>query len=734
MNTKHQQSLTSYLLPLTFYFLLLTSSAFAQKSVSLEDIWKTYTFRQSSIQNFNWTKDGKHYAALKEGKIIKYDAIDPMKFEVLFDQEKTKTAAGKTIRMEQFTFSADEKKILIETESEPIYRRSSKEENYVFDATNGSLKKLSTKGKQMHASFSPDGNSVAFVRENNIYVVDLKSGTEKAITTSGKLNKIINGTCDWVYEEEFSFAKAFFWSPDSKKIAFYTFDETKVPEYNMQMWGDLYPKDYRYKYPKAGEANSTVSISVFHLPTSKTVKVDVGAETNQYIARMQWTKDANILSLMRLNRLQNHLDLLHANANTGKNSVIYQEDSKTSLEIESIGDDLTYLNDNKSFIFTSEKSGFKHLYLGDIASGNLKAITTGNWEVANLYGVDEKNQVIYFSSAEISPIQREVYQINFDGSGKQMISQKGGTNSANFSSDFSLYTLSHNSATEPLSIQLKERSGALVRVLEENNKLKQQFKEYGFNFREFIKVPLENGVELNGYWIKPRNFDPAKKYAVLMHVYGGPGSQQVLDTWGGQDFIWYQHLMDKGYLIFCVDNRGTGARGVDFKRITYKNLGKYEVQDQISAAKWIGKLPYVDASRIGIWGWSYGGYMSSNCLMQGADVFKAAIAVAPVTNWRFYDSIYTERYQGLPQDNAAGYDDNSPVSHVNKLKGNLLLVHGTGDDNVHFQNAVALQDALIKANKQFESFYYPNRNHGISGGVTRLHLYQMMTDFLLRKL
>ncbi len=726
--------LSSYFLPLTSYFILLTSFIFAQKTVSLEDVWKNYTFRQNAIQNFNWTSDGKHYTALKEGKIIKYDAIDPLKSEVLFDQNVQLTTDGKKIQMQSFTLSEDEQKILIETESEPIYRRSSKENNYVFDRKSRTLKALSTKGKQMHASFSPDGNFVAFVRDNNVFVVDLKSGQEKAITSTGVKNKIIHGACDWVYEEEFSFAKAFFWSPDSKKIAYYTFNEDKVPEYNMQMWGDLYPKDYRYKYPKAGEPNSIVSISIYQLVGSKTVKVDVGPEPNQYIARVKWTNDANTLSMMRLNRLQNHLDLLHANAQTGKSTLVYQEDSKTSLEIESIGDDITYLKDNKHFVFTSEKSGFKHLYMGTISNGELTPITQGNWEVADVYGVDEKNRVIYYSSAEISPIQREVYQINFDGSGKVLLSQKGGMNSANFSSDYSLYTLNHTSAKEPLRIELKNRKGEVVRVLEENNKLKQQFKDYGFSFREFIKVPVEAGVELNGYWIRPKNFDPNKKYPVLMHVYGGPGSQQVLDTWGSQDFIWYQHLLDKGYLIFCVDNRGTGARGVEFKRVTYKNLGKYEVQDQISAAKWIGKLPYVDAGRIGIWGWSYGGYMSSNCLMQGADVFKAAIAVAPVTNWRFYDSIYTERYQGLPQDNAAGYDDNSPVSHVNKLKGNLLLVHGTGDDNVHFQNAVALQEALIKANKQFESFYYPNRNHGISGGVTRLHLYKMMTEFLERKL
>jgi dipeptidyl-peptidase-4 len=462
--------------------------------------------------------------------------------------------------------------------------------------------------------------------------------------------------------------------------------------------------------------------------------VDVGPEKDQYIPRMKWTNDANVLSFIRLNRLQNHLDLIHSDVKTGKSKVIYTEKSSTSLEIEAIGNDLTYLSDNKRMILSSEKSGFKHLYVADIATGVLKPITQGNWEVDDFYGFDEKSQTLYYNAAEKSPISRQVYQIQLDGSGKKLISSDSGTNTAKFSPDYSYVVYNRSSAKDPLTITLKTSSGNLVRVLEENTKLKQQLKDYQMSTREFLEIPLANGGHLNAYCIKPANFDPAKKYPVLMHVYGGPGSQQVLDSYPGTDLYWYQMLLNKGYLIYCVDNRGTGARGVDFERITYRNLGKIEVQDQIYSAQYLGNLPYVDKTRIGIWGWSYGGFMAANCLMQGADVFKAAISVAPVTNWRFYDSIYTERYQGLPQDNAAGYDDNSPVSHVNKLKGNLLLVHGTGDDNVHYQNAVSLQDALIKANKQFQSFYYPNRNHGISGGNTRLHLYQMMTDFLLKNL
>lgn len=713
---------------------LCSLQSHAQKEITLADIWRNGTFQQRGIQNLNWTEDGQSYLELKAGKILKTNVQDPSKSEVLFDEKGTKTASGETIRVQKFSLSSDEKKILIGTATEAIYRRSSTETNYIYDRATQSLKLVSAGGKQMHASFSPDGKKVGFVRENNLYWVDLTTGAEKAVTTSGKTNAIIHGVCDWVYEEEFSFSKAFAWSPDSKKIAFYTFDESQVPVYNMQMWGDLYPKDYRYKYPKAGEANSIVSLSIANIDNASIQKVDVGPIKDQYIPRMKWTKSADILAFIRLNRLQNHMELIHHSISKANETVVYEEKTDTSIEIESIGNDITYLNDQKSFIFTSEKSGFKHIYLQDFATGKQRAITQGNWEVDDLYGFDEKTQTLYFNSTERTPIGRDVYQIQLNGTGKKLIAGITGTNAATFSPDYSYFILTHSSAKTPAKISLHSTKSGVIRVLEDNAKLVSQITEYGISTREFFEIPLANGDHLNGYTIKPANFDPNKKYPVLMHVYGGPGSQQVLDSFPGGDFFWYQMLLKKGYLIYCIDNRGTGARGVAFKKITYQNLGKIEVEDQIFAAKYLGGLPYVDASRIGIWGWSYGGFMSANCLMQGASVFKAAISVAPVTNWRFYDTIYTERYQRTPQENPHGYDDNSPVNHVDKLKGNLLLVHGTGDDNVHFQNSVALEDALIKANKQFQSFYYPNRNHGIAGGNTRLHLYQMMTDFLEKNL
>ena len=706
-----------------------------KKNITLEEIWAKGTFRSQSVQNINWMKDGAYYSALENGKIIKHQVTDGAAVETLFDQTSGVENLGKKLDMEDYSMSSDEQKILISAEGEPIYRRSSREENYVYDLKTKKIAQLSKGGKQMFATFSPDGSKVAFVRLNNLYMVNLATMTEKQITTNGKWNHIINGACDWVYEEEFSFAKAFQWSPDSKKIAFYTFDETKVPEYNMQTWGKLYPTDYKYKYPKAGEPNSIVTISIFNLTDSKTTKVDIGKETDQYIPRIRWTNDANLLSLNRLNRLQNKMEILHADANTGKTSVILTEESKTYVDVDNFADDVYYFADNKSFVMSSEKDGFKHLYQYDMMGKLIRQITTGNWEVADFYGIDEKSKTLYFTSMEMLNIERQLFSISLDGKMKQQLTTEKGMNTANFSKDFKYYILQNSTASTPLKVSLhKAPTGQLVKVLEDNAALSKKMEEYNIAPKEFMTIKTSENIELNAWMIKPTDFDPTKKYPVFMFLYGGPGSQQVLNQFDGSNFMWFQHLAQKGYIVACVDNRGTGGKGADFKKITYLNLGKLEVKDQIEAAKYWGSLPYVDKSRIGIFGWSYGGYMSSNCLFQGADYFKAAIAVAPVTNWRFYDTIYTERFQRTPQENPTGYDDNSPVTHASKLKGNFLLVHGTGDDNVHFQNSISLEDALVKANKQFQSFYYPNRNHGIYGGNTRLHLYTMMTNFLEKNL
>lgn len=706
-----------------------------KKNVSLDEVWTKFAFSQKQVRSINWMKDGSFYSALENGRIVKHQVTDGAAVETLFDEGVSVENLGQKITIADYTLSSNEQKILIETDPEQIYRRSSRAENFVYDIKTKKLTKLSAGGKQSFATFSPDGTKIAFVRQNNLFMVDLNTMSERQITTDGKWNNIINGMCDWVYEEEFSFAKAFFWSPDSRKIAFFTFDESKVPEYNMQMWGKLYPTDYRYKYPKAGEPNSTVSISVYNLVDTKTVKMDLGKETDLYIPRIRWTINTNVLSISRLNRYQNKMELIHADAFTGKTTTILIEESRTYVDVENFGDDLTYLADGKSFIMSSEKDGYKHLYQYDMSGREVRQITTGKWEVDNFYGIDESSNTLYFTSTEIASIERHLYSISLDGKVKKKLSIDRGVNSANFSPDFKYFILNNSASNSPLKVSLYRSSNAqLVKVLEDNADLRARLTGYTISPKEFTVIKTADGVELNSWIIKPANFDPNKKYPLLMFVYGGPGSQQVLNQYDGANFYWYQILAQKGYIVACVDNRGTGGRGSEFKKCTYLNLGKLEVRDQIESAKYFGKLPFIDATRIGIQGWSYGGFMASNCLFQGADVFKAAIAVAPVTNWRYYDTVYTERFLRTPQENPSGYDDNSPVTHAKNLKGNFLLVHGTGDDNVHFQNAVALEDALIKNNKQFQSFYYPNKNHGIAGGNTRLHLYTMMTNFLEKNL
>jgi len=721
------------LMTLLAIFMLWSGFSFAQqkKKVGLEDVFKSNTFAQKSVNGINWMKDGQYYSSLQRGlsgpRVVKINVASGEESETLIDGGRL------GINFSSYSFNPEETKALIASEVESIYRRSSKGVFHVVDMKNGTAQKLMDGEKIMYATLSPDNDKVAFVKDNNLYMIELESNQLTQITTDGKWNHIINGAADWVYEEEFSMSKAFDWSPDGKKIAFIRFDETEVPEFNMQTWGKLYPEDYRFKYPKAGEKNAEVSIHIYDLEGKKTVKVDSGMETDIYLPRIYWTSDFSTLAFLRLNRLQNQLDLVYVNANTGAGRLILQEKSETYVDLD-YNDDLRFLEGNKGFIRTSEQDGFKHIYHHDSEGKLIRQITSGNWEVTNLVGIDEKAKKIYFISSEASPLERNLYVINMDGKNKKILTPEKGTTSVNMSKDFKYYIANYSNANTPLKVTLHESSGKLVKVLEDNSELNERLSAFDLSPKEFFRFNTVDGTALNGYMIKPVDFDESKRYPVLMYVYGGPGSQNVTHSWGGSRDFWHHHLAAEGYLVVCVDNRGTGARGRDFKHVTYANLGKYETEDQIAGAKHLGTLPYVDKSRIGIWGWSYGGYMSSLALMIGNDVFKSAIAVAPVTTWRYYDTIYTERYLQTPQLNAAGYDNNSPITHVNKLKGNFLLIHGTGDDNVHFQNAVDLVDALVKADKQFETMYYPNRNHGIYGGNTTWHLYSLMTDFIKRKL
>ena len=715
------------------------TTAQQKQKITLEDIWQKNTFAAKTVSGVDWAKDGRYYTSMVANN--QTNATDIIRYNVTTGQPVATVVAGqdlkiagnaKPIDFEEYTFSADEQKILFATETEPIYRHSSRSQYYVYDVKTKALQPLSTKGKQLFATFSPDGGRVAFVRDNNLFYVDLASNQEKQITTNGERNKIINGGTDWVYEEEFSFAQAFFWSPDGAKIAFYTFDESQVKQYTLQMWGPLYPQDYTFKYPKAGEANSVVTVSVVDLNTNKTTRQDIGTETDMYIPRIGWTETKDLLWIQRMNRLQNTLEILHASVNTGKTEVALRLTDKAYIEITN---DLKYLKNKKQFIISSDKDGYNHLYLYDSQGKQQQQLTKGNWDVTDVVGIDEKQDLVYYVAAEVSPMEKQLYSVNLKGSNKKRLTETKGTHRISMSPDFTYYLDYHSTANTPNTVSLHAApSGKLVKNLEENTSLNATLKQFDLSPLQFISFNTSENVKLNGYTIKPSNFDQTKKYPVLLFVYGGPGSQQVLDSWSGGNYFWFQMLAQQGYIVACVDNRGTGGRGAAFRKVTYANLGHYETIDQIESAKYFGSLPYVDKTRIGIWGWSYGGYMSSLALTKGADYFKAGIAVAPVTNWRYYDNIYTERYLKRPQENATGYDENSPVTHAAKLKGKYFLIHGTGDDNVHFQNAVAMEDALIKANKQFESFYYPNRNHGISGGNTRLHLYTMMTDFLLKNL
>ncbi|MGB3850670.1 MAG: S9 family peptidase [Tunicatimonas sp.] len=713
------------------------------QEITLEAIFADNLLQQETVSSIRWMNDGRYYTAQVSEDTAYYQHI--LRYDVTTGEAVDTLVNGRQLLLrdspdnpalayDNYELSPREDKVLFATELEPIYRRSRKAYYYVYDLTTGDFQPLADGGKQSYATFSPDGSHVAFVRDNNLYYASLADGSVTAVTQDGKKNELIHGSTDWVYEEEFGFTKAFHWSPNSDQLAFISFDESQVAEYNMQEWGDLYPRDGRFKYPKAGEGNSKVGVSVYHLPNKKTVAINVGSETDIYLPRVQWTTDNNVLSIVRMNRLQNQLDILHADATTGKAEVVLTEESDTYIDVN-YNNDLTYLSDGQRFVYTSERDGYKHIYLYTVTGELVQQVTQGDWEVSELAAIDEERQLMYYLSTEASPLEQQLYSVNWQGKKQQRLSEEPGTHSVDFSPDARYYVDRYSSVEHPLVVELHQApAGKTIRTLEDNQALREAVAEYTWGTREEIAVPVGDSVTLNGYLIKPADFDSTKRYPLLMFVYGGPGSQMVTSAWMSDREGWFHVLAQRGYLVACVDNRGTGGRGCDFSHATYAQLGKLEVQDQIASAKHLGQLPYVDADRIGIWGWSYGGYMSSLALFMGNDVFKAGIAVAPVTSWRFYDSVYTERYLQTPQLNAEGYDRYSPLSHADKLRGNFLLVHGTGDDNVHFQNAVMLQDALIAANKQFDSFYYPNRNHGIYGGNTRLHLFTMMTDFVEEKL
>ncbi len=711
-------------------------TTFAQgKKVTLEDVWKRYEFAARSTSGLNSMNDGLHYTALTRADqgptIEKFSYKTGKSVGLILSQKVIKEQTGKDIAFDDYEFSPDETKVLLATDQEAIYRHSSKSRYYVYDLKSGKLDSLATEGKQQLATFSPTENKVAFVKDNRMHIQDFSSDSRE-LTSFGKGedDAFMAGSVDWVYEEEFSFHKGFEWSPDGKYIAYYQTDEREVPLFSMDIFGkDLYPHEDEFKYPKAGEPNSKVTIHLFDVENKKDTEVKI-PESYEYIPRIKMTQANHELVIFTMNRHQDHLNIWKVSADKAEVTKLYEEKAPAYLEIN---DNLTFLKDG-SFIWTSEKDGYMHIYHMDASGKQKKQITSGKWDVTQFYGVDEENKTIYYQSAEESPLERAVYKIKLNGKGKQKLSEKKGWNNAEFSDGFKFYINSYSSKDVPTLETLHTSNGKQIRTLTDNAPLKQKLEGYALASKEFFKFKNEEGTELNGWIMKPSDFDPAKEYPVLMFVYGGPGSQTVKNQYDGFNHFYYQSLANQGYIIASVDNRGTGARGRDFRTTTYQQLGKVETEDQISAAKYLGTLPYVDANRMGIWGWSYGGYMSSLAITKGADVFKMAIAVAPVTNWRFYDSIYTERYMRTPQENPGGYDDNSPINHVAKLEGKYMLIHGSADDNVHLQNTTRMTESLVQANKQFDLFIYPDKNHGIYGGNTRYHLYTMMTNFIKENL
>ncbi|MEY8020826.1 S9 family peptidase [Muriicola sp. SD30] len=711
---------------LLFIFLTASTLVFTQQQkITLEEIWGG-KFTTQGLQELRSMNDGQHFSILNLDKARGESSIEKYAYETL---ESTTTILSSSPEngvpyFSSYTFSKDESVILLATEIEKIYRRSRRGIYYVYDTSAKTVIKISD-NKIMSPELSPDGSKVAYVFENDLHIFDLSSGATTRITEDGRANAIINGVTDWVYEEEFGFVRAFDWNSDGTRIAFLRFDERAVPEFSMDIYGEeLYPSQNRFKYPKAGEENSKVTLHLYDLASTDLKEVPLPEA--YYIPRLLWKQNPDELSVQTLNRAQNHLRMYTVEAPDGVVSLLLEERDKAYIDITN---DLTFLEDD-SFIWTSEQDGYNHIYHYKPEASIRQQLTSGPWEVTSYYGYDPKKKAIFYQSTENGSINRDVYRIGINGKNKRKLTEEMGTHSAAFSTDFSYFINTYSSVETPYRYTLhRATDGLKIKDIRDNSSIAELLKNYKTSPKEFSTINI-NGYDLNMWMIKPADFDPGKKYPLLLFQYSGPGSQQVANRWWGSNDYWHQMLAQEGIVVACVDGRGTGYKGRDFKKMTYKELGKYEVEDQISVAKKLSEYSWIDEDRTGIWGWSYGGFMSSNCILQGNDTFELAIAVAPVTSWRFYDTVYTERYMSTPQENPNGYDDNSPLTYPSMLKGDYLLIHGSGDDNVHVQNTMRMIEELVQANKQFDWAIYPDKSHGISGGNTRLQLYGKMTNFI----
>ena len=683
--------------------------------------------------------DGEHYTMISNDRkrIVKYSFRTGKEVETLFDVSKARECTFKSF--DGYQLSPDETKILIQTETKPIYRRSFTAVHYVYTIKRNLVEKLSDGGPQQVPTFSPDGNMVAFVRNNNIFLVKFLYGnSESQVTTDGAFGKIINGVPDWVYEEEFEYNRAFEFSPDNKMITFVRFDETAVPSYSFPLYAgqypanknfEYYPGSYSYKYPKSGQTNSTVTVHSFDIKSKVIRKLNIPIKKEDYIPRIRFTKDENKLAVMTLNHTQNQFDMYFVNPRSGVAKLILRDESKYYIN-EGNFDNIVFYDSNFSFL--SEKDGYNHLYWYSIGGNLIKQVTKGNFEVRKYHGWNAVTNTFYYESNEGNVLRNAVYAIDIKGK-KSKLSEKEGTNNAIFSSTMKYFINTYSNLTTPPVVTLNDNKGKELDVLISNNKIKEEISQMAMPKKEFFTFTTSAGVQLNGWIMKPADFSESKKYPVILYQYSGPGTQQVTDRWNigetRSGLGWEAYMTTQGFIVACVDGRGTGGRGAEFTKCTYMNLGIKEAQDQAETAKYFNNQPYVDKGRIGIWGWSYGGYMTIMSMSEGSNVFKAGVAVAPVTDWKFYDSIYTERFMRTPEENADGYASSSAFTRAKNLSGKLLIVHGMADDNVHFQNTAEYSEQLVQSNKQFDMQVYTNRNHGIYGGNTRNHLFTRLTEF-----
>jgi dipeptidyl-peptidase-4 len=699
-----------------------------RKPLMLTDVISNPKFYPQTVENIRSMADGEYFTTLENNSVVRTDYATGRQIDTLFSPEMiTDKALG---NISDYCFDASESMLLLTTQQKAIYRRSFTAQYFVFDLKTKKLMPVSNRQGQMQATFSPIGNRVAYVWQNNLYIAEPEYASEVQVTKDGCPNQIINGIPDWVYEEEFETNRAYEWSPDGRYLAWIRFDESRVKTFSIDKYDSVYPSHYTYKYPKAGEANSVVSIWVYDTQSGQSRCMNTGNDSSSYIPRIRWAGRSGQLAILRLNRHQNHIDVLLADASSGTSSVLYSEtDSKF---ISCISDQfITFLPDG--FVVMSGRSGYLHFYRYS-KDGRLKnQITKGNFDVGELLGIDTTSQALYYTSTETSPLNRCIYRINLNGKDKQLLSSDEGTSSAAFSRNFAYYIGVWCNANTPHCITVNKIDGKVIRTLEDNSFLRDRMKEYAFVPKDFFTLNTDDGSKLYGYMLKPSDFDPAKKYPVLMIVYGGPQSQYATNDWDYR-MGWMQLMSQQGYIVACVDNRGTDGRGEEFRKSTYLQLGKLETADQLTAAHYLGSLSYVDSCRIGIFGWSYGGTMAALCMMKGNGFFKMGIAVAPVTDWRFYDTVYAERYMQTPRENEDGYNSNGPLSEASELKGKFLLIHGSADDNVHLQNSMSLASKLVRLNIPFDFFVYPDKNHHINGGKSRLHVYGKITDYILKNL